>query len=48
LITAKLGGAILTGANLYEADLLGADLTDARYSDEDLKGALHVPKAKSR
>ena len=35
--------AILTRANLREADLLGADLTDTQYSAEDLTGALHGP-----
>jgi uncharacterized protein YjbI with pentapeptide repeats len=45
LIGAKLQGAILTGANLREADLLGADLSDARYSLDDVAGALHVPPA---
>jgi ribosomal protein S18 acetylase RimI-like enzyme len=43
LICAKLDGAVLTGANLREADLLGAEMGLARYSAEDLKGALHVP-----
>src|SRR5215471_16815024 len=43
LIGARLEGAILTGANLHEADLRGADLTNARYSADDLKGALHIP-----
>jgi uncharacterized protein YjbI with pentapeptide repeats len=48
LIAAKLEGAILTGANLHEADLLGADLTNTQYSAEDLKGALHVPQGEQR
>ena len=47
LIAAKLQGATLSGAKLWEADLLGADLTGACYSDEDLKGALHVPPGPS-
>jgi uncharacterized protein YjbI with pentapeptide repeats len=38
-----LEGAILTGANLREADLLGADLTGSRDSDEDRKRASQVP-----
>ncbi|HLG55301.1 MAG TPA: GNAT family N-acetyltransferase [Vicinamibacterales bacterium] len=48
LICAKLEGAVLTGANLHEADLLGAEMKQARYSAEDLKGALHAPSCAIR
>jgi len=47
LIGAKLQEAVLNGANLRETDLLGADLTGARYSDDDLRGALHAPATRS-
>lgn len=43
LINANLEGAILRGADLRETDLLCANLVDAKYSPEDLAGALHVP-----
>ena len=43
LIGANLTAAILSGATLREADLLGATLTNAQYSEDDLRGALHIP-----
>jgi ribosomal-protein-alanine N-acetyltransferase len=43
LIAARLDDAVLSDAILRETDLLGAVLTNARFSAEDLRGALHVP-----
>ena len=40
---AKLDGMILEGAKLHQADFLGASLKDARYSPDDVAGALHLP-----
>ena len=44
LLAANRDGAILICTNLHEADLLGASMTQVRCADDDLRGALHVPK----
>ena len=44
LLAANRDGAILTCTNRHEADLLGASMKQVRCVDDDLRGALHVPK----
>ena len=41
----SLRRASLHATNLMNADLLGASLRGARYSADDLMGALHVPES---